>query len=205
MVIGFRCLLRHGRRASGASGRSSQRREPGRQELSICLFGCQDLSLDCMSYLLFRKEISGLFPFDRCLLGGRSASELRTWGHLSPCFTAALLCISACFASSRSRRWRELVLHQQCPPEWPGMVRCHSDRITGGLLTISTSAAAPEGEKALRANDPASNAAAKQGNSDRLVSLRIQLPAWTASSYYMCQLSGPSQTANTRLTTITGV
>ena len=30
-----------------------------------------------------------------------------------------------------------------------------------GLLTISTSAAAPEGEKALRANDPASNAAAK--------------------------------------------
>ena len=43
------------------------------------------------------------------------------------------------------------------------------------LLTISTSAAAPEGEKALRANDPASNAAAKQGNSDRLASLRIQL------------------------------
>ena len=44
-----------------------------------------------------------------------------------------------------------------------------------GLLTISTSAAAPEGEKALRATDPASNAAAKQGNSARLASLRIQL------------------------------
>ena len=74
-----------------------------------------------------------------------------------------------------------------------------------GLLTISTSAAAPEGEKTLRANDPASNATAEQGNSERLASLRIQLPAWTASSYHIYQLSGSGQKANTRLTTITEV
>ena len=46
-----------------------------------------------------QKEISDLFPFDRCLLGGRSASKLRTWGHLSPLYRSTTLPLGF-FASS---------------------------------------------------------------------------------------------------------